>query len=311
MVSVYQRRKDKVSAQNKRLSLSVLQLLRTRRRFIHVVPHNHATPGHLTALYIHSYKVLCVMNGKGIHARSLTLTSGHVKGSNCGVIITIALRAHRISLHHPVLQSDGQGLHVATLTMQPPKFSRAHDVSHTPRTKVLRLLLLLVVIALSLWLVSVREHAAKLSQFGYPGIMLINAITSGTVLIPMPGVIVTYTLGGVFNPLLVALAAAAGAALGELSGYAAGVSGQAVVGNMHLYNRMLARMRQHTRATMLVLVIMAAIPNPAFDLVGIAAGTLRVPLLRFFLSAFAGNLVKMLAFAYAGAYSFSWLLPAG
>ena len=195
--------------------------------------------------------------------------------------------------------------------MQPPKITRADGVPLTPQKKALRLLLLLVVIALSLWLVTVRERAAGLDQYGYPGIVLINAMASGTVLIPMPGVIVTYTLGGVFNPLLVGLAAAAGAALGELSGYVAGVSGRAVVENMHLYDRLLERMRRHTRATVLVLVIMAAIPNPAFDLVGIAAGTLRVPLLRFFLSAFAGNLVKMLAFAYAGAYSFSWLLPAG
>ena len=68
-------------------------------------------------------------------------------------------------------------------------------------------------------------------------------------------------------------------------------------------------MRRHTRATVAVLFVMAAIPNPAFDLVGIAAGTLRVPLSRFFLSAFAGNLVKMLTFAYAGAHSLRWLLP--
>ncbi|HJO34430.1 MAG: VTT domain-containing protein [Anaerolineales bacterium] len=195
--------------------------------------------------------------------------------------------------------------------MQPSKIVGADSVPHTPQKKALRLLLLLVVIALSLWLVTVRERAAELDQYGYPGIVLINAMASGTVFVPMPGVIVTYTLGGVFNPLLVGLAAAAGAALGELSGYVAGVSGQAVVENMRLYDRLLDRMRQHTRATVFVLIIMAAIPNPAFDLVGIAAGTLRVPLPRFILSAFAGNLVKMLAFAYAGAYSFSWLLPAG
>ena len=89
--------------------------------------------------------------------------------------------------------------------------------------------------------------------------------------------------------MLVGLAAAAGAAIGELTGYAAGISGQAVVENLRLYDKLLHRMKRHTRATVVVLVIMAAIPNPAFDLVGIAAGTLRVPLLRFFLSALAGN----------------------
>ena len=245
--------------------------------------------------------------------RSLTRPSGHVKGSNCGVkqhyyhAACLSRIITSLSVRQPTEQTQPE----AALTMQPPKITRADGVPLTPQKKALRLLLLLAVIALSLWLVTVRERAAELGQYGYPGIVLINAMASGTVLIPMPGVIVTYTLGGVFNPLLVGLAAAAGAALGELSGYVAGVSGRAVVENMHLYDRLLERMRRHTRATVLVLVIMAAIPNPAFDLVGIAAGTLRVPLPRFFLSAFAGNLVKMLAFAYAGAYSFSWLLPAG
>ena len=187
---------------------------------------------------------------------------------------------------------------------------RIRRVLLTPQKKALRMLMLLTLIALSLWLVTVRERAAELSQYGYPGIVLINAMASGTVLLPAPGVLLTYTFGGMFNPFLVGLAAAAGAALGELSGYAAGVSGQAVVENLRLYEHLLARMRRHSRATVGVLFVMAAIPNPAFDLVGIAAGTLRVPLLRFFLSAFAGNLLKMLTFAYAGAYSFDWLLPA-
>lgn len=193
-----------------------------------------------------------------------------------------------------------------------PKAPRSHSMNKlSTRNKILRLIMLVMVITLSLWLVKVREHAAELSQFGYPGIALINAMASGTVLLPAPGVIFTYTFGGVFNPLLVGFAAAVGAAFGELSGYAAGVSGQAIIENIPLYNRLLERMRRHSRATVTILFIMAAIPNPAFDLVGIAAGTLRVPLLRFFVPAFAGNLVKMLTFAYAGAYSFSWILPTG
>ena len=195
--------------------------------------------------------------------------------------------------------------------MSKTKVVRSRGVSLSTRNKAVRLLMLLTVITLSYWLVTVRERASELSRYGYPGIVLINAMASGTVLIPAPGVIFTYTFGGVFNPLLVGFAAAAGAAFGELSGYAAGVSGQAIVENFPLYERLLARMRHHSLATVMVLFVMAAIPNPAFDLVGIAAGTLRVPLLRFFLTAFAGNLVKMLTFAYAGAYSFGWLLPPG
>ena len=118
----------------------------------------------------------------------------------------------------------------------------------------------------------------------------------------------TYAIGALLNPPIVALASAAGASLGELSGYAAGVSGQAVIGNTRLYRYLHTLMETHTKFTNLILFIAASIPNPFFDLVGMASGALRLPILRFLSITFLGNLLKMLSIAYAGHYSLQWFI---
>ena len=53
--------------------------------------------------------------------------------------------------------------------------------------------------------------------------------------------------------------------------------------------------------------VLAAIPNPFFDLAGMAAGALRMPLLPFLFWCLLGKSIKMLFFAYTGAYSIEWL----
>jgi uncharacterized membrane protein YdjX (TVP38/TMEM64 family) len=52
---------------------------------------------------------------------------------------------------------------------------------------------------------------------------------------------------------------------------------------------------------------LAMIPNPAFDLVGFSAGVLKMPIWKFFIGAAVGNTLKMMIFAYGGAGIFSFL----
>jgi uncharacterized membrane protein YdjX (TVP38/TMEM64 family) len=56
-----------------------------------------------------------------------------------------------------------------------------------------------------------------------------------------------------------------------------------------------------------VILLLAFIPNPFFDLAGAAAGALRMPLRKFLLWVWIGKFLKMLAFAYAGAASNDWV----
>jgi membrane protein DedA with SNARE-associated domain len=111
-------------------------------------------------------------------------------------------------------------------------------------------------------------------------------------------------MGAVFNPFGVGLAAALGGTIGELSGYLAGFSGQGVVERMDVYNRVKPLVEKYGGWDILVL---SAIPNPFFDVAGIAAGIAKMPLLTFMLFSGIGQLIKMTAFALAGHYSISFL----
>jgi len=173
------------------------------------------------------------------------------------------------------------------------------------RLSILRILALLLVIGLSVFVFSVRDKAQQLAIYGYPGIFLLSFLAYATVLLPAPGVAIVFTMGGVFNPLGVAFAAGAGAALGELSGYLAGFSGQAVVENSKIYDRLKSWMHKNGVLTVLIL---ATIPNPFFDLAGMIAGILKMPVMVFLLCCWIGETLKMLVFSYAGSASFSWLL---
>jgi len=161
----------------------------------------------------------------------------------------------------------------------------------------IRAAVLLGVIFLTVVLVINRERIQALQGFGYPGIFVFSILANATILVPVPGVVFTSAMGAIFNPLFVSLAAGAGAAIGELSGYLAGFSGQAVVENTARYDRVVGWMRKYGDATILLL---AFIPNPLFDLAGMIAGVLKMPIWKFLIFCVIGKILKMMMFAYAG-----------
>ncbi len=174
------------------------------------------------------------------------------------------------------------------------------------RTTILRILSLLVVIAISIFVFSIRHQNRMLIALGYPGIFIISLLSNATVLLPAPGVAVVFTMctSPLFNPLYIGIVAGIGSAIGELSGYLAGFCGQAVIEHGSIYDKIDPYMKKFGAATIFVL---AAIPNPFFDLAGIAAGALKMPLQTFLISCVSGKIIKMLTFAYAGAYSIHWV----
>ncbi len=177
-------------------------------------------------------------------------------------------------------------------------------LSPEKRLTLARILALFVVIALSVFVFSIRDQAEQLAIYGYPGIFVLSFLAYATVLLPAPGVAVVFTMGSVFNPIGVAIAAGMGAALGELTGYLAGFSGQAVVERVEIYERLTSWMKKNGSLTILVL---AAIPNPFFDLAGVAAGSLKMHVVRFLIWCWIGETIKMAIFAFAGARSFDFL----
>jgi len=163
-----------------------------------------------------------------------------------------------------------------------------------------RIIGFIFVVAISVYIFSIRDRAEELEKYSYPGIFLLSFLAYATVILPAPGVAVVFSMGAVFNPWIVALVAGAGAALGELVGYLAGFSSQPVVERAPIYQKMVGWLKKYGPIAVL---IFSAIPNPFFDLTGAAAGALKMPVKNFLFWTWIGETIKMLLFAYAGASS--------
>lgn len=162
---------------------------------------------------------------------------------------------------------------------------------------------LVFVIGLTVGLYLLRDKIPNLEAYGYPGIFVLSILTNATLILPIPGVLLTSAMGVVFNPFWVAIFAGLGAAIGELSGYLAGFSGRAIVEKAAWHDRVVGWMQKYGDPTILVL---ALIPNPVFDIAGITAGMLKMPIWRYLLWCAIGKILKMLVFAYGGATIFGW-----
>jgi len=165
------------------------------------------------------------------------------------------------------------------------------------RLKIARILALVFVIGLTVILYINRDRVRELEAFGYPGIFLVSPLANATLILPVPGVLFTSAMGAVFNPFWVAVAAGSGAALGELSGYLAGFSGQGIVERTKWSDRVEGWMRKYGPITIIVL---SFVPNPVFDIAGVTAGVLKMPLFQFILFCWIGKVLKMMLFAYGG-----------
>lgn len=156
---------------------------------------------------------------------------------------------------------------------------------------------LVLIVAISVILYINRASIQQLERYGYFGIFLTSLLINLTLVMPLPTGILTSALGAIYNPFFVGLAAGSGAALGEISGYLAGISGREMLLKRKDGPRIEQQLRKYGGPGIFLL---AFIPNPAFDLVGIAAGALKIPFFRFLFWCWLGKVLKMLVFAYLG-----------
>jgi membrane protein YqaA with SNARE-associated domain len=174
------------------------------------------------------------------------------------------------------------------------------------RTTAFRLLVLALVLGFSAVIFAFRHHFAELAAVGYSGIFAVSVLSSATIILPAPSLALVFAMGSALPPLLVGVAAGAGEALGELTGYAAGFGGRAVIEEEKTYEQLKGWMQRRGGITLFVLSV---IPNPLFDLAGIAAGTLRYPLWRFLVICWVGKSIKTTLVAFAGAMSLNIIRP--
>ncbi|MGD2145550.1 MAG: VTT domain-containing protein [Anaerolineae bacterium] len=188
-----------------------------------------------------------------------------------------------------------------------------HGLPSTPSQRRLRVVRVLTAVALVTALaaaVTFRDHLRDLRRYGYVAVFLVGLVSNATLILPVPGLAVSSVMGGVFNPWVVGLVAGVGQALGELTGYMAGYSGHVWVDEHPRYRRLVLWTQRYG---VFAIFLMALFPNPVFDVAGMAAGVLRLPVWKFLVSCAAGKVIKNVLFAIAGSYGIGALfqLPLG
>ncbi|MFH1142047.1 MAG: VTT domain-containing protein [Chloroflexota bacterium] len=188
---------------------------------------------------------------------------------------------------------------------QPPPARQRRQWWRRIPEQYLRLIALVTVIAvtaLAFLLLNVLRLSAK-ESLGYPAIFLIALLGNATVILPVPSIVAVCSGGVALMPVVVGLVAGVGMALGEITGYLAGFSGSELASKSWVYRRVQPWMQ---RRGWVVVLAFGMIPNPFFDIVGLAAGATRIPIWQFLGAAWAGKTVMATVTAYGCALGYDF-----
>lgn len=169
----------------------------------------------------------------------------------------------------------------------------------TSRELVGRITAVAAAVGITVGIILLRDEIKQFAIYGYPGVFLVSLVGNATLILPAPSFAIVFAVGGALNPLAVGIVAGLGASLGETTGYLAGIGGRSIIENRTLYRRLEGWIR---KAGPLVIFLLAVIPNPAFDLGGMVAGALRMPIWYFYLAAWAGKSVRFTLLALGGQF---------
>ena len=169
-------------------------------------------------------------------------------------------------------------------------------------TRVTPLLISIVFVAtgLVLW----TTGTFNIETAGYTSIWFLAFIGAALVFLPVSSLAAVCVAATVdLNPFLIAVVAASAEAVGELTGYLAGMGGKAVFERNRFYLRF---KNLFSRYAALTLFFGSIIPNPLFDIMGVAAGSILYPVRRFLLLVFIGKTIKFTWVALGCYYGVTW-----
>lgn len=184
---------------------------------------------------------------------------------------------------------------------------------HSYLISAIGVLISLILIAL---IVIFWDEVQNAGAYGYAGEFVISVL-GGITIIPAPSLIVTFTLGHALNPLYIGLLSGFGEAVGGITTYLTGAGVETVWSRLRsreealesvrfsfwskgeaFYNRLVGWVGGRG-GSWVVFIASAMIISP-FYFAGVAAGSLRMGLWRFFLLSWAGKTIRGLIIAFAG-----------
>lgn len=182
--------------------------------------------------------------------------------------------------------------------------------------RIIPLVTLLVVVAITAGIYFAYglhpERLAEFKNYAYGGAFLISLIGNATIILPAVVLVILTNMGvvlystiGPAGPIIIGVVGGIGAAIGEMTGYLAGRSGRTIV----LGHKSYARMEGWLHKWGAIAILLISIAPLLFDLVGIAAGTLRFPVWKFVLLCALGRVIFYVAVILGASLGWQSLLP--
>ena len=166
---------------------------------------------------------------------------------------------------------------------------------------------LMVTIAFCAAVVYYWDYIMRAQQYGYVGVFFISILAGGTIIVPVPGLVVVFTMGSVLNPAIVGATSGLGEAVGSMSAYMTGYGGHSTLKTLN--HKVTSRFEDWLeRRGAVAIFLMSAIINPLYYPFTAMAGMMHYGLLKYFLLSWAGKTVKNTAVAYLGMLGLGSLL---
>ena len=205
-----------------------------------------------------------------------------------------------------------------------------NEVSPVKKYLAIGLMVLTVIISVggSVLLIQHWEYVTMLEKQGLLGLFLIAIFAGSPIPIPSPNMILTFTMGSIFNPALVALVSSFGNAIGNALVFWTGRGGLLFFKNLgftgknnnnnnhppsrfsRIVNKLrMPKMREFARKNALLAVfILGMYPNPLLMAVIVGMGAARYNFWKFFVVCWAGKMVESLVLSYLGYFGLRSIL---
>ena len=134
----------------------------------------------------------------------------------------------------------------------------------------------------------------SLQNYGWLAYLVVFAVSllsSSTIFVPTPGTAIVLAAAIVWDPVLVGIAAGTGDAIGELTAYWVGYIGEKIIADERIPAYQKA-VRWIDRYGAWAIFGVALVPVVLFDLVGLAAGALKIRWWKFLLAAWCGKVPR-------------------
>jgi membrane protein YqaA with SNARE-associated domain len=181
-------------------------------------------------------------------------------------------------------------------------------------------------VAGSVLLIQHWEYITQLENQGMLGLFLISIFAGSPIPIPSPSMILTFTMGSIFNPALVALVSGFGNSIGQVLVYLTGRGGTVFFKNLGFtpkkggdnenswWNRLgrkirFPKMQEFARRQALLAVfVLGMYPNPILMPIIMSMGAARYNFWKFYIVCWAGKTAEALILSYLGYFGLRSLL---